>query len=205
MALTPWLQPKLCPKTPYSVANPRANLETGDLNRTVHMPMPVPKLVANACLWDFQFFMRLNRFRFFIAAPWRRKRQKVDGVVDVVVILIELKRCDTRDVAPHCTSWLILQKGPSDRQKDSQTIDAWPRVATFMKIERVVKHFIHLNPRKLERGLQTVLPKRKKGCHCSRQGNILFSFDYWNCRQWHFMISLEGDSQRERDRKGDTS
>lgn len=65
--------------------------------------------------------------------------------------------------APHRTSWLILQKGPSDRQKDSQTIDAWPRVATFMKIERVVKHFIHLNPRKLEKGLQTVLAKRKKG------------------------------------------
>lgn len=67
----------------------------------------------------------------------------------------------THRTAPHKLA--NIAKGPSDRQKDSQTIDAWPRVATFMKIERVVKHFIHLNPRKLEseRGLQTVLPKRK--------------------------------------------
>lgn len=67
----------------------------------------------------------------------------------------------THRTAPHKLA--NIAKGPSDRQKDSQTIDAWPRVATFMKIERVVKHFIHLNPRKLEseRGLQTVLPKKR--------------------------------------------
>lgn len=76
MALTPWLQSKLSPKSPYSVANPRANLETGDLNRTVPMPMPVPKLVANACLWDFQFFMRLNRFRFFYCRPLKKEKAK---------------------------------------------------------------------------------------------------------------------------------
>lgn len=150
------------------MANPRANLGPWDLNHTV--PVPVPKLVANACLWDFQFFMRLNRFHFLLPpleekkkAKGRRRRRHLDRAKKMWH--------KGRRTAPHHTSWLILQKDPqTDRKTVRQSTPGheWQHLWRLKGLSNTSSILTRENSRVREGCKQFC---QKKGCHSTRHSS----------------------------------